>query len=45
MKMLSGRTGHPTDTSRDYIFTDWAAVGAFADRISIPALASVPVAS
>ena len=26
MKMISRRTGGPTDTSRDYDFTDWAAV-------------------
>lgn len=30
MKRLSKRSGAPTDTSRDYDFTDWAAVDRFA---------------
>ena len=33
MKLASRRSGHPTDTSRDYILTDWGAVAAFADQI------------
>jgi menaquinone-dependent protoporphyrinogen oxidase len=31
MKMISKRTGHPTDTSRDYEYTDWDAVKRFAE--------------
>ena len=34
MKFISSRAGHPTDTSRDYEFTDWAKVDAFADEIA-----------
>jgi menaquinone-dependent protoporphyrinogen oxidase len=34
MKRLSKREGHPTDTSRDHEFTDWAAVARFADAIA-----------
>lgn len=34
MRIVSGRGGHPTDTSRDYDLTDWAAVSAFADVIA-----------
>ena len=30
MKLISHRTGRPTDTSRDYDFTDWRAVETFA---------------
>ena len=30
MKLISRRTGRPTDTSRDYDFTDWSGVGEFA---------------
>jgi menaquinone-dependent protoporphyrinogen oxidase len=30
IKMISRRTGGPTDTSRDYDFTDWSAVAEFA---------------
>jgi menaquinone-dependent protoporphyrinogen oxidase len=44
MKLLSRRTGHPTDTSRDYILTDWTAVAAFADQVSAATVASLPVA-
>jgi menaquinone-dependent protoporphyrinogen oxidase len=29
MKMLMARQGHPTDTRRDYDYTDWAAVERF----------------
>lgn len=29
MRLLMRRQGHPTDTSRDYDYTDWAAVEAF----------------
>jgi menaquinone-dependent protoporphyrinogen oxidase len=29
MKMIAGRAGGPTDTSRDYEFTDWAALDQF----------------
>jgi menaquinone-dependent protoporphyrinogen oxidase len=46
MKLLSRRGGHPTDTSRDYIFTNWAAVAELADKIAAAtAVVSVPVAS
>jgi menaquinone-dependent protoporphyrinogen oxidase len=34
MRFMSRRTGQPTDTSRDFILTDWAAVAAFADDIA-----------
>lgn len=34
MKQISKRAGHTTDTSRDHVFTDDAAVVAFADRIA-----------
>jgi menaquinone-dependent protoporphyrinogen oxidase len=32
MKMISRRTGRPTDTSRDHEFTDWKAVAQFAQH-------------
>jgi menaquinone-dependent protoporphyrinogen oxidase len=34
MKQLSKRGGHTTDTSRDHVFTDFAAVSTFADRVA-----------
>ena len=34
LKQISKRAGHTTDTSRDHVFTDDAAVTAFADRIA-----------
>lgn len=34
MKFISRRTGRPTDTSRDYDFTDWAMVEQFARELS-----------
>ena len=34
MKMISRRTGRPTDTSRDYDFTDWSDVQQFARRFA-----------
>jgi len=34
MKKISARVGGPTDTTRDYEFTDWAAVDRFAAEIS-----------
>jgi menaquinone-dependent protoporphyrinogen oxidase len=34
MKMISRRNGGPTDTSRDYEMTDWAAVDRFAVRLA-----------
>ena len=34
MKMISRRTGRPTDTSRDYDFTDWPAVARFAQQFA-----------
>jgi menaquinone-dependent protoporphyrinogen oxidase len=33
MKQVSRRAGHPTDTTRDHVLTDWAAVRAFADEV------------
>jgi menaquinone-dependent protoporphyrinogen oxidase len=33
MKVWSSRHGQPVDTSRDYVFTDWGEVRAFADAI------------
>ena len=34
MRFISKRTGRPTDTRRDYEFTDWDAVEAFAERFA-----------
>jgi menaquinone-dependent protoporphyrinogen IX oxidase len=35
MKTISRRAGGPTDTSRDYEFTDWVALDQFVlDRVS-----------
>lgn len=34
MRFISKRTGRPTDTRRDYEFTDWDAVEAFAQRFA-----------
>lgn len=34
MKLIAGRTGGPTDTSREYEFTDWSAVDRFARDLS-----------
>lgn len=34
MKQLSRRDGHTTDTSRDHMFTDYASVSTFADRMA-----------
>lgn len=34
MKFRSSRHGHPIDTSRDHVFTDWAQVRLFADSIA-----------
>lgn len=33
MRWIVGRSGGDTDTSRDFEYTDWAAVDAFADRL------------
>src|SRR4051812_38456835 len=43
VKMLMGREGKPTDTSRDYDFTDWEDVDRFAVRCA--ALPPAPVAA
>jgi menaquinone-dependent protoporphyrinogen oxidase len=43
MKMLMHRGGHPTDSSRDYDYTDWSAVERFGTDCA--ALIPVPVAS
>jgi menaquinone-dependent protoporphyrinogen oxidase len=34
MKLRSSRHGHPIDTTRDHVFTDWAQVRRFADSIA-----------
>lgn len=34
MKRISASEGRPTDTSRDYEFTDWAQLGRFADAFT-----------
>lgn len=34
MKRISASEGRPTDTSRDYEFTDWEALGRFADAFA-----------
>ena len=34
IKMISRRSGGPTDTSRDYDFTDWPAVAQFAKQFA-----------
>ena len=34
MRRISAREGGPTDTSRDYVMTDWAAVRAFAREVA-----------
>jgi menaquinone-dependent protoporphyrinogen oxidase len=34
MKMISRQTGRPTDTSRDYDFTDWSGVRDFARQLA-----------
>jgi len=41
MKLISWRTGRPTDTSRDWEFTDWNAVDGFAAELA--ALVSAPI--
>ncbi len=35
MKQINKRTGNPTDTSRDYVFTRWDEVERFADELSV----------
>lgn len=45
MKLISWRTGRPTDTSRDWEFTDWNAVDAFAAELAGRMLAPPPVTS
>lgn len=44
MRMISKRTGRPTDTRRDYDFTDWNAVDAFAEQFAaaLPRVAAFP---
>lgn len=34
MKLRSSRHGHPTDTTRDHVLTDWTQVRLFADSIA-----------
>lgn len=41
MRLLMRRGGHPTDTSRDYEYTDWVAVDRFADDFRELALAEL----
>ena len=45
MKRISRRTGLPTDTSRDYEFTDWQAVAQFARQFAFLLPRDVPVAT
>jgi menaquinone-dependent protoporphyrinogen oxidase len=45
MKMISRRNGGPTDTSRDYDFTDWAAVDRFGHELASMFAASAPRAT
>ncbi len=42
IRLIMTITGGDTDTSRDYEYTDWAAVDAFADRFAAPLAAAVP---
>lgn len=41
MRRIARAQGAPTDTSRDYEFTDWAAVDRFADDVARTAAAAV----
>jgi menaquinone-dependent protoporphyrinogen oxidase len=43
MRLLMKHRDHPTDTSRDYDYTDWDAVDAFAERCA--AIVDAPVAA
>jgi menaquinone-dependent protoporphyrinogen oxidase len=43
MKMISRRSGHTTDTSRNHEFTDWTVVTHFADRIADDLSARTPL--
>jgi menaquinone-dependent protoporphyrinogen oxidase len=36
MKMIAKRAGHATDTSRDYVYTDWRALDRFLDEVAEP---------
>lgn len=46
MKLISARTGRPTDTSRDWEFTDWEEVDRFADELHrLLAAAPAPLGS
>ena len=45
MKHISRREGGPTDTSRDYEFTDWAAVDRLAEQLAARIHAAPPVAA
>jgi menaquinone-dependent protoporphyrinogen oxidase len=45
MRMISRRTGRPTDTSRDYDFTDWEAVDQFARHLADLFTGARPVAA
>src|SRR5262245_41519550 len=45
MKMISRRTGGPTDTSRDYDFTDWPAVDRFGNELARMFAANAPKAA
>jgi menaquinone-dependent protoporphyrinogen oxidase len=41
MKQISKKNGGPTDTSRDYEFTDWRGVDRFVDEVTSPTPRSV----
>ncbi len=41
MKMIARKSGNPTDTSKDYVFTDWSKIGPFVDRVLAQLTAAV----
>jgi menaquinone-dependent protoporphyrinogen oxidase len=45
MKFIAGKGGGPTDTSRDYEFTDWQALDRFADAFADELPKTFPVES
>ncbi len=45
MRLISKRTGRPTDTSRDWEFTDWDAVRRFGEELAGLVAAKAPVLS
>jgi menaquinone-dependent protoporphyrinogen oxidase len=43
IRLMMARGHHPTDTSRDHVFTDWDAVDAFAADVAALAASAEPV--